>query len=132
MNPSFHHFGLAVKRFDEAIRFHENLGYKVGNRAEDPLQKVELMMLHSTAMPDVELIKPISEESPINGYLKKSNEIIYHVCYEVNSEEEQRHLLSTGRALCISQPKPAVLFGGRPVSFFYVKNVGIIEILSNV
>jgi hypothetical protein len=31
--------------------------------------------------------------------------------------------------MCISEPKPAPLFGGRPVSFYNVAGIGLIEIL---
>jgi len=33
------------------------------------------------------------------------------------------------RVLCISDPKPSVLFGGRNVSFYQIDGVGMVEML---
>ena len=33
------------------------------------------------------------------------------------------------RYICVSKPKPAKLFNSRKVSFYYVKNLGLVEIL---
>jgi methylmalonyl-CoA/ethylmalonyl-CoA epimerase len=60
--------------------------------------------------------------------------IIYHVCYETDNlaaalaqfDEAKLH------AVCISPPTPAPLFGGRPVSFYNVVGIGLIEILQRI
>ena len=66
----------------------------------------------------------------INNYLKKNNEMIYHVCYEINdSEEDLRRIFGKNRAICVSTPKPAILFDNRLVSFYYINDVGLIELL---
>lgn len=71
----FHHYGLAVQRFDEAILFHKNLGYTISNEVHDKIQKVNIVICNSELFPSVELVKPASNSSPINNYLKKNNEI---------------------------------------------------------
>lgn len=126
----FHHFGLAVKDFEFALRFYSNLNYDFSKPIVDKIQNVELIMCTSKTFPSVELIKPVNKKSPINNYLSKNNEIIYHTCYEIgNYEEGIEKLFSKNRAICISKPQPAILFKGRLVSFYYIKDVGIIEIL---
>ena len=126
----FHHYGLAVNGFENALKFHINLGYVCSKPIVDELQKVELIMCDKEGFPSVELVKPVNEESPINTYLKKNSEIIYHVCYEVeDSEVDVKKLFSENRAICVSKPKPAILFNNRKVSFYYVKDIGLIEVL---
>ena len=126
----FHHFGLALRDFEVALRFYRNLNYDISKPIVDKIQNVELIMCTSKTSPSVELIKPVNKKSPINNYLSKNNEIIYHTCYEIkNYEEGIEKLFSKNRAICISKPKPAILFGYRFVSFYYIKGVGIIEIL---
>lgn len=126
----FHHYGLAVSDFSAALKFHTNLGYTCGKSVVDNLQKVELIMCDMDGFPSVELVKPINDESPINNYLKKNPEIIYHVCYEVDdATTDVKKLFSENRAICVSKPKPAILFNNRNVSFYYIKNVGLVEIL---
>ena len=57
--------------------------------------------------------------------------IIYHLCYETNDlNAALAHLEEAKLAvICISKPTPAPLFNGRPVSFYNVIGIGLIEIL---
>ncbi len=125
----FHHFGLALNNFTEALKFYSNLGYNCSNTIVDNIQNVELIMCTSNYFPSVELIKPINDQSPIINYLNKNNELIYHVCYEITEMEILKTLFAGNRAICISKPKTAILFNNRLVSFYYIKNIGLIEIL---
>ena len=128
----FHHIGLAVSSFEKAISFHTNIGYSFEKAIVDPLQNVELMMSDAPfGFPNIELIKPLNQTSPINNYLKKNDPIIYHVCYQIDNKYDFIKLLSGSKYVCVSKPKPAVLFGGSLVSFYFIKNVGLIEILQN-
>ena len=127
---NFHHYGLAVKDFKDAIKFHKNLGYRFSNEIYDENQNVNLILCTSKNYPSVELVKPINEKSPINNYISKNNEIIYHVCYEVNLKKiSMDKFFLYNRYICVSKPKPAKLFNFRKVSFYYVKNLGLVEIL---
>lgn len=125
----FHHFGLAVKKFSEALKFYKYLGYNFTKPIYDPLQDVELILCTSNNQPSLELVKPSNEKSPISSYLKKNNEIIYHICYEIDNTFEINNLFSESRTICVSKPKPSILFDNRLVSFYYIKNVGLVELL---
>lgn len=127
----FHHFGLAVKSFPSALRFYSNLGYTCGEPVIDNLQNVELLLCSSENHPTVELIKPINVNSPIVNYLSKCNEMIYHLCYEVDNFDEIERLFKNSKSICVSKPTKAILFEGRFVSFYYISNVGLIEVLIN-
>jgi methylmalonyl-CoA/ethylmalonyl-CoA epimerase len=126
----FHHYGLALKTFKDAIRFHENLGYSCGKEVFDELQNVMLLLCTSNTFPTVELVKPVDETSPISNYLNKNNEMIYHICYEIDTIKISiNEFFAQNRFICMSKPKPAILFNNRLVSFYYLNNVGLIEIL---
>lgn len=126
----FHHYGLAVSQFDEALIFHRNLGYICSTPVIDKEQDVELILCVADKYPTVELVKPINNNSPIITYLRENNEIIYHVCYEVTKPKDTiQILMKKNRAICVREPRPAIIFDNRLVSFYYVKNVGLIEIL---
>ena len=126
----FHHVGIAVKDFKAGVKFYTGLGYSASQPVIDKHQNVELVMLKSDSFPDIELIKPVNENSPVNNYLKNYNEMIYHFCYETNDLIKMLDILKKDfRVICISEPKPAVLFDGRKVSFYYIKDVGIVEFL---
>mgnify|MGYP001185181696 CR=1 FL=1 len=127
---SFHHYGLALKSFHNAIYFYQNLGYKCGKEVVDLNQNVRAILCSSNNLPSVELVKSLNKDSPLENYLKKSNEIIYHVCYEVESSIDlDSYLFSKMKYICVSKPKPAILFNNRNVSFYYIKHIGLIEIL---
>jgi hypothetical protein len=128
----FHHFGLAVRSPDAAFRYLSDLGYRVGSTCYDPLQKVNLAMRHHDRMPDVEVIWPGAEPSPIDRMLKQRDSMIYHLCY--TSENVDGSLAALDRAglevLPLGMAQPALLFGGLEVSFYSITGVGIIEIIA--
>lgn len=127
----FHHFGLAVRKPEKAVTFLEALGYTRGAEVYDPLQLVNLAMLHHAEMPDVELIWPSDSASPIDAMIKGGKTMIYHQCY--TSEDPAQSVAAIGALgldiIEVSPPKPAVLFGGLEVSFYSIARVGLIEII---
>ena len=130
----FHHFGLAVKAPDAAFRYLEDLGYAAGSTCYDPLQKVNLAMRHHEHMPDVEVIWPGAEPSPIDGILQRSDSLIYHLCY--TSDDVERSVAALEEAglevLPLGPAQEALLFDGMEVSFYSITGVGVIEIIAGV
>jgi glyoxalase/bleomycin resistance protein/dioxygenase superfamily protein len=130
----FHHFGLAVKFPEAAFRYLDDLGYRAGSACYDPLQKVNLAMRHHERMPDVEVIWPGAEPSPIDLMLKQGDGLIYHICY--TSKDVEWSLAALEQAgleiLPLGLPKPARLFDGLEVSFHRISGVGVIEIIAGV
>jgi hypothetical protein len=127
----FHHFGLAVKSPEAAFRYLEDLGYTAGSTCYDPLQKVNLAMRHHDRMPDVEVIWPGPEASPIDRMLKQRDTLIYHLCYTSDDVERSVAALETAglEVLPLGMAQPALLFDGKEVSFYSITDVGVIEII---
>jgi catechol 2,3-dioxygenase-like lactoylglutathione lyase family enzyme len=128
----FHHFGLAVRRPDEARTFVSALGYRLGEPVFDPAQNVHLQLCTHETHPAVEIIWPGNAGGPIDKLAQRhASGIIYHVCYETDDLDTAlaRFAEEKLRVVCISPPTPAPLFGGRPVSFYNVVGIGLIEIL---
>ncbi len=131
---SFHHMGLAVSGKQKALQFLQSQGYEISEALFDPAQGVDLLMCVHATMPDVELIYNETETdtySPIQGLLKGRNEMIYHLCYSaVDIKASVDELRTAGmRLLPVVPKKPAVLFGGKSVAFYYVDGFGLIEII---
>jgi catechol 2,3-dioxygenase-like lactoylglutathione lyase family enzyme len=129
---TFHHFGLAVRRPEEARVFVSTLGYRLGESVFDPAQNVHLQLCAHDTHPAVEIIWPGETKGPSDRLIEcHPAGIIYHVCYETNdlpvalARFEEAKL----RVICISPPTPAQLFGGRKVSFYKVTGIGLIEVL---
>lgn len=128
----FHHFGLAVRRPEEARKFVASLGYQTGQAVFDPAQNVHLELCCHPTHPAVEIVWPGGETGPIDKLARRyTSGIVYHLCYETNDlAAALAALTSVGlNPICISGPTPALLFGGRKVSFYNVIGLGLVEIL---
>jgi len=131
-NLEFHHIGIAVKDFKVITSYYLSIGYVKFHKGiiRDELQNVDLVLLTHDIHPDVELVRPFDEDSPIHNYLKNSDIVIYHFCYEVDSFSDTVEELERGfRVFNVSKPKPAILFNNRPVAFYYIHGVGLVELL---
>lgn len=127
---NFNHYGLAVKGFEKPVKFYNNIGYNCSSPVVDDHQRVELVMCTSEHFPNIELIRPIDSLSPVTNYLKNSNEVIYHTCFEVKSIEKVLETIKeSNRIIPITKATPAVFFDDRYVSFYYIKDVGLFEFL---
>jgi hypothetical protein len=128
----FHHLGLAVRSPEAAFRYLGDLGYRAGSRSYDPLQKVNLAMWHHELHPAVEVIWPGTEASPIDRMLKKSDSLIYHLCYTSKNVDASLAALELAglEVLPLGPAKPALLFDGIEVSFYNITGVGVIEIIA--
>lgn len=127
----FHHFGLAVPAPEEAFRYLRALGYCDGAAVFDPAQRVNLAMRHHATMPDVEVIWPGNEPSPIDRMIRRTGPMVYHICYSCRCLATSLAVLEeAGLAVMeVSPPTPAPLFDGRAVSFHLISGVGLIEFL---
>ena len=128
---NFHHLGMAVREPHDAFRYFESLGYAISSTVSDSHQRVNLAFCSHSEMPDVELVWPGPEPSPVDVMVKQRAGLVYHLCYTADDpdkavaaiEEAGLNIVAAGPA------KPAILFGGREVAFFYVENLGLIEII---
>ena len=128
----FHHFGLAVRKPQKAIRFLTDLNYQIGSETYDDLQNVHLRMGEHASMPDVELIYPADSSGPLDEWLTDHAQIIYHLCYvSENVEQTVAKLRQKHRIITISPPKPAILFNFQKVSFYQIHGFGLVEILEH-
>ena len=128
---AFHHFGLAVAAPEEAFATLAALGYRAGRQVFDPHQRVNLAMRHHPAMPDVEVIWPGPQPSPIDRMVKRMGPLVYHLCYTCPDPAAAIAGLEAAGldTVLVSPPSPAPLFEGREVSFHTVSGFGLIELL---
>jgi methylmalonyl-CoA/ethylmalonyl-CoA epimerase len=132
---TFHHLGLAVRTPQAAAAFLGGLGYSLGPSVYDPRQNVLLQMAESPGGPTVEIISPGEGPGPIDRLITRhSDGLIYHVCYVTEDLNATLTTIKAAglRAICVSEPTPAVLFGGRPVSFYTVQGLGLIEVIEGL
>lgn len=128
----FHHFGLAARDAERASMFVRLSGYEIGDGVVDPLQRVVLRWCTKPDAPSIEIVSPGDAEGPLSAVLADSPASFYHLCYEIDcSASEALAAMRVGglRVVTVVSPTPAILFGGRNVSFHIVQGFGLVELL---
>ena len=128
---AFHHFGLAVADPARALAFLAQMGFACGSRVSDPLQRVDLVWCSHAQMPSVELVIATDPDGPLRSVLAQAPSSFYHLCWEVPGiDAAVAHWTGSGlRVATVRAPLPAILFGGRRVSFHMVQGFGLVELL---
>jgi methylmalonyl-CoA/ethylmalonyl-CoA epimerase len=106
---NLYHVAVAVRNIDEVEKVYETaLGLKVGHRevVEDQGVKTS-MLLPEKGGTAVELLEPLSDESPISKFLEKRGEGIHHICFLVDDiEAALERLKKEGVRLIDESPRP--------------------------
>ncbi len=127
------HVGVAVPSLDPTAELLKNLfGYQVTSGPfDDPIQKVTVNFL-KTATEDsaeIELIAPLTPDSPITSMLAKNGGGSYHLCFETTDiAAALAHATSLG-CMVVAAPAPAVAFEGRRIAWLYTKSRQLFELV---
>ncbi|MBO4871673.1 MAG: VOC family protein [Muribaculaceae bacterium] len=126
---SFHHVGVACHDIELTKPFYLALGYEATETVIDPIQNVKICFLNKSCMPQIELLAPVDESSPIHRTLEVSGVTPYHFCYEVDDIASTIEELREQHFMALSKPQPACAIGSRLVCFLFKKEVGLIELV---
>lgn len=127
-----HHLGFVVPSISaaaEAFALSMSASWD-GQIIHDPLQCVRVAFFSpaDTRNPVFELVEPASEASPVTNFLKKGVGL-HHVCYEIDDlESGLQEARSVGLAI-VSDPTPALAFGGRRIAWVCSKSRLLMEFL---
>src|SRR3990172_910716 len=106
MIEKIHHMGIAVHSLDEAPKFYrDTLGLHVHASATVEEQGVKAALL-TIGQSEIELLEPLSPESPVGRFLERKGEGLHHICFQtpdVGSELEE--LKKKGVELVDQQPR---------------------------
>ena len=128
----FHHFGLAAKVPSRAVRLLQAWGYSCEEVVHDPLQNVDLRWCTRAAAPSVEIVSAAGKNGPLSAILAAQGTSFYHLCYEIDlatASAVGRVQAEGFRIMTVREPLPAILFGGRLVSFHVIDGFGLVEFL---
>jgi len=100
------HIGIAVRDLDRQISFYRDvLGMKLKHIEEIQDQQVRVAMLE-VGESNIELLQPLSEESPVAKFLDRRGEGIHHLAYEVEGiEETLQQVADQGAELIDQEPR---------------------------
>jgi methylmalonyl-CoA/ethylmalonyl-CoA epimerase len=133
LNFKLRHVGVAVPSLGPATEVLQSLfGYRViSGPFDDPIQKVTVNFLTQADedIAEIELIAPLTDDSPIKSMLSKGSGGAYHLCFETRDMEKAlAHAKSQG-CIVVSPPAPAVAFGGRRIAWIYAKTRQLFELV---
>ena len=114
------HIGIAVKNLKNSIEIFQKLGFKFSDIEEVATQKVRISFA-KIGESKIEFLEPISEDSPIAKFIKKSGEGMHHIAFEVKNLEEKLEELKSEKINLIDQ-KPQIGAGGTKVAFIHPKS----------
>ena len=128
MDMKLHHIGFVVENIEQSVEIFELIGLKKsGEKVEDLNQNNFLQMMEDSNGNRIELIEPIDENSTVNKY----NKGLHHLAFTTNNEEELLKTIKANRlGKIFTKDIPAPLFNNKNVSFGYLKNDLLIEIVS--
>ncbi len=115
------HIGIAVKDLEQVLPYYtETLGCPLMKIEEVEGQKVKVAFIDAGNI-KLELLEPMSEESPIHKFIEKKGEGIHHIAFGVDGiEERMAELRENGVNLLSDEPKPGA--GGAMVAFLHPKS----------
>ncbi|RLJ59406.1 methylmalonyl-CoA epimerase /ethylmalonyl-CoA epimerase [Litoreibacter halocynthiae] len=117
------HVAIAVPDLDAACaQYKDTLGANVGAPQDEPDHGVTVVFIE---LPNtkIELLYPLGENSPIQGFLDKNpSGGIHHICYEVDDIIEARDRLKDSGARVLGNGEPKIGAHGKPVLFLHPKD----------
>ncbi len=127
------HVGVAVPALDPTTSLMSALfGYRViSGPFDDPIQRVSVNFLTTSAddVAEIELIAPLTEDSPVKATLAKGGGAAYHLCFETADLDEALAHAVRLKCLIVSPPAPAVAFEGRRIAWIYTKSRQLFELV---
>ena len=117
------HVAIAVPDLAAAIAlYRDTLGANVGAPQDEPAHGVTVAFIE---LPNtkIELLHPLGENSPIQGFLDKNpSGGIHHICYEVDDILSARDRLTAAGARVLGSGEPKAGAHGKPVLFLHPKD----------
>jgi methylmalonyl-CoA/ethylmalonyl-CoA epimerase len=117
------HVAIAVPDLQAAAAQYRNtLGADVGPAQDEPDHGVTVVFI---TLPNtkIELLYPLGENSPIQGFLDKNPAGgIHHICYEVEDILAARDRLKAEGARVLGTGEPKIGAHGKPVLFLHPKD----------
>ncbi|MPQ93011.1 MULTISPECIES: methylmalonyl-CoA epimerase [unclassified Thioclava] len=117
------HVAIAVPDLEAAsAKYRDTLGANVGAPQDEPDHGVTVVFIE---LPNtkIELLYPLGEDSPINGFLEKNPAGgIHHMCFEVEDIIEARDKLKADGARVLGNGEPKIGAHGKPVLFLHPKD----------
>jgi len=117
------HIGIAVRSLSEQLPYYESvLGLKCYNVEEVVDQKVKTAFF-KVGQTKIELLEPVSEESPIAKFIEKKGEGIHHIAFAV-PDVAQALVEAEAKNIRLIDKMPRNGAEGLQIAFLHPKSTG--------
>ena len=116
------HVGIAVRSIEEAKGLYEAMGLHVEAIEEVPHEGVRVALI-PCGESRIELLEPMTEDSPIAKFLEKKGPGIHHLCLGSSDVRSDDARLREG-GYQVLRPEPTRGAGGCWVQFVHPKSTG--------
>ena len=129
------HISYVFRTIEDGYNFFKNFpGFRIfkgpGNNYS---QGVKYLFIGIEGSPQIELLAPLGEKSPIKNFLTNFGPGLYHFCYACKDLDESiNKLINELSWSIICRPKVDPAFDGRKVAFLKHKDYGIIELVESI
>jgi methylmalonyl-CoA/ethylmalonyl-CoA epimerase len=117
------HVAIAVNNLEESLRFYQEqfglpcLPVEIVEEQGVRVAKLELDNTH------IELLEPLSPDSPVGKFLAQRGPGIHHICIGVNDINAELDNLKAGHVKLINET-PKIGAGGASIAFVHPKSTG--------
>lgn len=127
-NLRFHHIGIAARSIDKCIKAYGELGFAASEIVIEPSQNVKIAFLSKAGHPLMEVIEPLSDESPVSRIIQNSGTTPYHICYEVDDIEKTAEDLEDKRFRMLFEPLVSEAMDHGLFCYLFSPDIGLIEL----
>lgn len=128
-----YHIGKVVKDLEEAKKYYkETFGFEpIGEPVEDNIQKVWVLKMnigHSEAL-TLEILQPMSEQSPVYKFLQKQGGGLHHLSFLVEDIRRAIEDFKEKGAIILGDVVPSIGYGSKPSIWLYTSSKELIELI---
>mgnify|MGYP001810105916 CR=1 FL=1 len=115
------HIGIAVNNIEEQLIYYsEIMGLKVEKIETVPSEGVKVCFI-AIGDTHIELLEPISDDSPIKKFLEKNGQGVHHIAYSTNDIVGEIVALK-GKEFRLINEQPKQGAGGKLICFLHPKS----------
>ena len=135
------HIGFVVENINKLKELFGTIGLDTGTEAVvNPLQKVSASFVNVGERDDIyiELLEPVSDDSPISNFLQKRGSGLHHLCFEVDDIEKATHELNAKGFRMVVPPEDCTAYDenlkrecqdSTKIAFFIISKGVLIELI---
>ncbi len=123
------HIGYLTDSIESTREAFALLGYRADAIVDDDTQQTRICFLRKAGDVTVELVEPYAENKTMQKMLKKGVSP-YHTCFTVSDMDAACRYLEANGFAPLFAPVEAPAFGNRLICYFWRRETGLIEVVS--